>query len=277
MKKLILVIILIISTGCNYTELNQISIIPLLIIDKDKEEFKIDAVVIDEEIDNFKIYHGKGKSLTNAINNLDLKLKKKMYLGHLGTIIVSESTAKDGVSSITDYFLKNENSRDNFYILISEDKNLKKIIQNIKDKNISLNNINNIISTHKLSSPAINNTINKFIQNILDKGIEPSLNYINEDLEVKDIAAFKNDKLLLKINEANIISVLKKESDKMILEIKNNTIIIQDLKVFYKKEKDKIKISIIGNFENKDNIEHLVNKKLKKEIEKVIVKPKPSK
>ena len=172
MKKIILFILFIfLFTGCNYTELNGISIITILTIDQRNDEYIIQSLIPDDNLNDLKKYEGKGKTVSSALNDLDLKLNKKMYLNHLQTIIISEKLAKKGIKPILNYFLKNENMRDNFYLLISEGMNAKDVLTKIQKEKLSLDNIYTLVSREKMNSPIINNTVNHFLKNMLDDGI----------------------------------------------------------------------------------------------------------
>lgn len=278
MKKYLLLLFLFLLSGCNYTELNQISIINLLSIDKIDHQYIISGIVIEDEMDHLKMVSGKGDTIASAINDLDLKLNKKIYLGHLKTIIISESLAKEGITPITDYFLKNEKIRDNFYLLLSEEEQAKDIVHAILDQKLSLNNMDTLVSASKLSSPTINNTINHFMQNLLEPGIEPSINYINHKLEIEHIGIFKNDKLKYKTKRSEMISILQKTSSQYLLPITcdyKTSILLQDLYVHYKKDKNSIIITVLGMTDENEscnfkNFEKVLNKQFKKDLNQTI-------
>lgn len=270
MKKIIICLFFIfICTGCNYTELNQISIITLLTIDKKNNTYFIQSLTTDENIEELKSYEGKGKTISSALNDLDLKLNKKMYLSHLQTIIISEKLAKEGINPILNYFLKNENVRDNFYLIIAENTDGKHILNKIKKEKLSLNNIYNLVSREKMNSPIINNTVNNFLKNMLDDGIDPSLNYINKNLEIKNIALFKNDKLIGKNTHTNEINLLTGMNKSILISIKcknNINVIINNIQIREKKKKKKLIITLYGTSEIIDGTCFLNNASLNKKI-----------
>ena len=270
MKKIfILPVFIFLLTGCNYTELNQISIITLLTIDKEQDEYIIQSLTTDENIEVLKKYEGRGKTINTALNDLDLKLNKKIYLSHLQTIIISEKLAKEGIFPILNYFLKNENVRDNFYLLVAENTDGKKILNKIMDEKLSLNNIYHLVSREKMNSPIMNNTVNNFLKNLLDDGIEPSLNYINKNLEIKKTAIFKDDKLIFKSNYTNEINVLSGTTKSILLNIKcqdSINVLIENIQIRKKKKNNKIITTIYGTSEITDGSCSLKNDKISKKI-----------
>ena len=283
MKKILLLFFMILCTSCNYRELNEISIITLLTIDKTEDTYILQSLVMDEDVDELKRYQGKGKTISNALNDLDLKLNKKIYLGHLKTMIISEDLAKEGLSDILNYFLKNEKIRDNFYLLISEDISGEDLLKKIEKEGLSLNNIDHLLSEDKLSSPIVNNTVNHFLRNLLDEGIDPSLNYINEDLEIHNIAIFKDDKLVSKSNQTNEINIFLNNTNSLLFSIsceKNITVTIDNIQIKNKKKNSEIQTLIYGIAQitegncnlTKKELTNKINKKLKKNLTETLQK-----
>ena len=70
MKKLIILFILILTTGCtNYIELNEISIVKLLQIDYKDNNYYLKATIIKDNENNYEEIKGKGKTLDKAFDN----------------------------------------------------------------------------------------------------------------------------------------------------------------------------------------------------------------
>ena len=108
MKKIILSMSLIIMmSGCwNYNELNNYSIATGMAID-----YKDDKYIVSFLISNGKrelsssnkstyhstLYSGEGITIYEAIKNIELISTKKLYIGHLTSIVISEEVARRGL------------------------------------------------------------------------------------------------------------------------------------------------------------------------------------
>ena len=70
------------------------------------------------------IYTGTGNSVFESFRQITKESPKKLYLDHLNILIIDENTAKDNISPILDYFSRDNEIRDQFYVLISKSKNI---------------------------------------------------------------------------------------------------------------------------------------------------------
>ena len=118
MKKIL--IILLLFTGCNYKELNNIAIVTGIYIDYNKQ-YELDIMVSkDKNI----IYHTSGKTIDESLSNLTIP--KQLYLGHLDILIINENAYKR-MNNITNYFNKNKEVSKRFYIMMSKKNIIKKL------------------------------------------------------------------------------------------------------------------------------------------------------
>ena len=117
MKKIfILLPLLFILTGCNsYIELNELGIINIISIEKNNNDYKLNATIIENIEKNgtpiSKIYESNGKTIFEAIDNLGNSLNKKIYLSHLDLLIINETIKTNELEEIINYFLNNNESR----------------------------------------------------------------------------------------------------------------------------------------------------------------------
>lgn len=133
MKKYLFIPILFILTGCyNYRDLNDLAIVSGISIGHDNNSFKVSAEVVNpslnrnEEVD-FLVYQSSANSLEEAIYNISLKTPKQLYLAHLNILIIEEDVARDYMGYVLDFFARNPEIRNEFYVLIGQDKDILSI------------------------------------------------------------------------------------------------------------------------------------------------------
>lgn len=319
-KKLIILLIFFI-TGCwNYNELNTLAITTAMAIDKKGSEYEVSILIAnaknkasssnDTNAQNI-VYSAKGKTITEALKNIELKNPRKIYIGHLTSLIISEEVAKSGLINTLDLFLRNSESIKRFYVIIARNTKAKNILKIISPlETVPAQTItNNIKSSSETQGISIKVLYSDFINNLLKKGVEPTLPTItiegsvekgskNSNLEKSEpdsylklgpIAAFKSDKLIsyADADESRGINLIlnKTKTTTFKFKCKNNYINIEIRNIKSKITiKNKVKINVIAKGEIVENacdinlndpktvekIEKNFNKKIKSLINKGI-------
>ena len=256
MKKIFLLIpIIFIFCGCrDYKELNDIAIVSGMSIDKKDNKYKISILVANskdsdgaqkEGVAGTAVYSTTSKSMADAIKNLDNILPKKIYLGHLGIVIISDEVARDGINNITDYFFRNPETTKGFYIIMTKEnekaENALKILSPLESfpfQNIKLS-IENSSSSGAITD---NLTYSEFLEKYLKTGSEgyiPTIEIVGNVkkgsstktlestkvktyINTKGLALFKDDKLVgyTKKDESRGINLVLNNAEEII--IKNN-------------------------------------------------------
>lgn len=227
-KLLIPVLFLFILTGCwNYRELNDLAIATGIAIDKSEDGFEVSVLIANarkaqvstkEGESQTSVYSENGKTITEALRNINLKFPKEIYIGHLSVIVINEEIAKEGLYPILDYFLREPESSKRFYSIIARDCKAKEVIsilsplESFPSQNLYFN-IKNSPNSQGVS-PSV--TFSKFIKNILKPGTEPFLPTViiegdsekatdsddlqksvpSANLKLDTMAIFKDDKLI---------------------------------------------------------------------------------
>ena len=168
MKKIIILIIILLLTGCNsYIELNDLGIIQIIGLEKIDDNYKLTTSII-EKVDEdtnpiISIYNVEGNTIPELFNKLSLSLNKKIYLSHLDTLIINDSIKTNELENIINFFLNNNESRNDFLIITTDD--ISNIINNTKSENITdlvkLNEKENSQSIYTTMYDLINNYYNK--------------------------------------------------------------------------------------------------------------------
>ena len=168
MKKIIILIIILLLTGCNsYIELNDLGIIQIIGLEKIDDNYKLTTSII-EKVDEdtnpiISIYTIEGNTIPELFNKLSLSLNKKIYLSHLDTLIINDSIKTNELENIINFFLNNNESRNDFLIITTND--IYNVINNTKSENITdlvkLNEKENSQSIYTTMYDLINNYYNK--------------------------------------------------------------------------------------------------------------------
>lgn len=253
-KKILILIILFLMTGCwNYQELNSLAISTAMAIDKKNDEYEVSILIANSKKNQVSskegesqtvVYSAKGKSISEALKNIDLENPRQTYIGHLAVIVISEEVAKEGLDNVLDLLLRDSESTKRFYLAIAKDDEAKSIIKVISpletfpSQTISTN-IKDSSESQAISSAV---TYSKFIENTLKKGMNPILPTITIEgsaskgekaknlesssldaiLKLSTIAIFKNDKLVGYANkdQSRGINLMLDEIKEMIVEYK---------------------------------------------------------
>lgn len=290
MKKILLLIpLFIFFCGCsNYNELSDLAIVTGMAVDIKEDEYVVSTLISNSQKaeESSKegnagtvVYSGKGKTVSEALKQIDTKIPKQLYFSHIAVVVISEEVAKKGVAEITDFFFRSPESTKRFYLIMAKDDKAEDVIkiltplETFPSQNIKLN----IESTNKSTAISVSMTYSKFIENYLKKGADPYLPTIsiigsskkgskNENLESSDLAAtvqlkslalFKNTKFVGYANddESRGINIINSVINDMIIttdcDNKEAIIAISELKskksVKFKNDEPTIYIDIVAS------------------------------
>ena len=290
MKKIILsLFILFCLTGCwNYNELNDYSIVSGVAIDKKDDKYEASVLISNSPKSNSNesnssqsqvvVYSGKGDSIFSALKQIGLISPKELYFGSFSVLVISEEVAKDGIDSAIDFFARYPNARKNFYVVLSKDtkaKNTLKIMSPLSSFP-SQKITDNIESTTQLQGIISSTNFNNLLSNVLNEGIETTINCIEIEGDKKEgssqknlessepkaytklgnIGIFKNDKLIDWANrdESLGINIINGNISEMFLDVKykdgyvviDSTSFSSDVIVKLKNNKPTVNIKLSG-------------------------------
>lgn len=285
MKKIwLLVPLLFTLTGCfNYRELNDLAIVSGVSVSKVDDKYKLTVEVLNpknqQDISgtiepDFIIYTAEDTSIQKIFRKMIKESPKKMYVAHMDIMIIDESVCKDDIKYILDFFSRDPEMRDEFYVLVGKSDDVLNIttpLENISSNNIlrSLEANSNYLGTTNLV------TYNDFVDMFLNDNIEialPSVYVVGnkkngEDISnmestdndassiLSDIAVFKKNKLLGYLNETESIAynfVMDNINGTLIRnDYENKQFVINEVinsksNVLVDVDKNKVKIEIKG-------------------------------
>ena len=308
MRKILLVVIILITlTGCyNYRELNDLAIVSAISVSKVDEEYNVVVQVVKPKKEqdtsninqpNFITFKSKGETLQEAFRLIVKESPKKIYGAQMQVLLLDESVAKDNLSDILDFFAREPEVRNEFYVLVSKNDNVLEVLtplDNISSQNImeSLEANNkylgyaNLVTFNDLLAYYQNERIQIALPSIYltgnidegdkDENIDDSM--VDTSVVLGPLAIFKGNKLIGYLSEEeslaynivmdNITNALitnKYDDDKYIVSelIKSKT----DLEVDSKN--NKINITVKGNAAIKEVNYNNINLKDENNVKKI--------
>ncbi|WP_326514568.1 Ger(x)C family spore germination protein [Clostridium intestinale] len=226
-KTYILLLFIFISTNLsscwNYREINDMSIVSGVAIDKGGADGKYEVTVelIDIQQGKDINMHSKyitfsGDTMFEISRNMISLIGKKLYWSHSKSIIISEDIARDGISAILDWYSRDAETRTDAYILVSKENTAKEVL---KSKPVTENYTSFELSKLLKNEDTLSNVPVVDLWDILDTLAQDGLstwlptvkiNKNNDDniLQVDGSAIFSKDKLIGCIDENSTKNIL---------------------------------------------------------------------
>ena len=308
MKKIFLIIFLcLFLSGCgNYAELDKLAIVTGVAIDKKGNDYEISYLVANspkgqtsskEGEAKTTVYSGTGKTIPDAAMVIEQKSPKKIYLGHVNVVIISEDIAKDGFFKVADWLFRSPETRKQFYLLQAKNDKAKDIIKIISPlESFPSQSIATLLESNRDSkSASTTTTYNNFVGYVLEEGADPILPTITIHGNIKKgseqsniettepiayltlgpLAIFKEDKLVgyATTKESQLINLIqnKIKEIKFSLTFKNDALSIDSYNLKTKlsiEDESHITLTITGNG-NIYNINSNIDISNPKEIKKI--------
>ncbi len=256
LKLLIVIGVVLLLCGCwNYSELNDLAITTSLGIDKEDDKYLVSVMIANaksaqisakEGQSQTTVLEGKGKTLSEALENIDLKSPKQIYINHLSAIVISDQVAKEGINKISDFLLREPESRKKFYLLITKEEKASDVLKILTPlESLPSQSIASNVQEAKEYQAVTNDMIySVFINDVIERGIHPVLSSISIEgkkdeaqkyqhleqsqpdavLKLGPLGIFKDDKLIgfATKKESEGTNIILNKVDKSIVEIKYN-------------------------------------------------------
>lgn len=197
-KLIISIFIIFTLTGCyDYREINDLAIVGATEINKIDDNYQVTVQAINPQTPDkttnpqapFVIYTGTGKTIQEAYRSITLTSSRFLYSNHLQLLIINEKVAKEDISSIIDYYVRNPGIRTEFYILIGKDDNILSITTPI-DEISSASIKESIENNYKYYGVTGRVTFSEFV----DMNLNPNLEIVLPSIElIKDIPTKEKD------------------------------------------------------------------------------------
>lgn len=140
MKKLIILLLAFLCTGCNsYKEMNDLGIVGTVGIEKKDGNFLATAQVVNVSAFNTEnasnssavyLIDGKGKTLFEAIRELQQKSAKILFLSHTKSIVLDKTILEDkeALKSVIDLLMRDAELSLNFNVVAATEVSVKDIL-----------------------------------------------------------------------------------------------------------------------------------------------------
>ena len=261
-KSLIIIIVLLLCSGCYYTELNNLAVVDTLAVEKKDNKFALYLSVIDTATDKNnirkrKIYVSYGDTFNKAYNNFYKKISKTIYLPSMNNLLIGFTLNNRDIKDIVNFFIKDKTSRNDFNIVYVKNSSILDILNsNININKLLLTNMGRFKNTSYISLDEFYNNSYSYIPTI----------YYKNGVYIGNYVLFKNYNYVayLTKNESIIANIVNGKIKQVSLKINNNYIKVNNIKVKYNfSDNGKIVYSTINkNIKNdyqkflKDNIKY---------------------
>lgn len=199
MKKyivILLVLVIIFNGLTGIRELTDLAIVKAIGIDiSDNGEILFTAIVTDtsskEKVNSGDVYTSKGNSVQEAARNMVDISPKKLYIAHLETLVISEEIAKEHLENSLDFFIRDNEGSNTFYLFIANGHSAEEIINVINDEKVDM--VSFLESTQKYKGDANLQTLNDVVKDILEEGTQMTANSMsieNDKIIINDMAYF---------------------------------------------------------------------------------------
>ena len=179
MKKIIIIIlsIFLLTQNNDYNELNDLSIVNSIIIDYQDNKYNLYLQTQNpKNNEEFIIYNTTNNTIKEAFKKISTKSYNKLYYKHLNILYITENTIPY-LNTITKYFINNNITRNEFYIILISKNNINEII------NIPTTNIKKLIKVNNYHKPTFDNILNEYLTPNKNINI-PKIKYKNNSYNI---------------------------------------------------------------------------------------------
>ncbi|MBC7766066.1 MAG: Ger(x)C family spore germination protein, partial [Hyphomonadaceae bacterium] len=181
---LLSVLLMVLSTvlcGCwNYREIDKMSIVAGLAVDKSEDnQYSVTVEVVDikggADIRILpRTITSHGETVFDTIRNTISLSGKRLFWSHTKVLILSKAIASDDIVKILDWYIRDSETRGEINIIVSKESTAKEILESkaITDEVVSYK-LNDMIEGEKSVSKAPIISIYDFITDLAGNGISP--------------------------------------------------------------------------------------------------------
>ncbi|HEX2925973.1 MAG TPA: Ger(x)C family spore germination protein [Ruminiclostridium sp.] len=123
-------------TGCwSYAEIDKLAIVAGVAFDKGiNDKYMVTVEIVQnsggkDSKTSSEIISMEGKTLFDAVRNGIALTGKRLYWAHSSVVILSKDIAQEGITKITDWYIRDSETREDVDILISEEASAKEILE----------------------------------------------------------------------------------------------------------------------------------------------------
>ncbi|WP_249901992.1 Ger(x)C family spore germination protein [Paenibacillus sp. PK3_47] len=174
-------------TGCwNSKELNEMSVVMAIGIDRVKDQYEVSVQVVDPSqmsrnrpMDRSPtiVFSIRASTIFEAIRKFTTESSRKMYLSHLKIVIFDEETAKKGIKEPLDFLFRDPEVRPDFYLAVVRDHSAKDAVTFVGPTEVlpAMDMYKALRVSEKAWAPTSAINVKDLLQYFTKDGIEPVL------------------------------------------------------------------------------------------------------
>lgn len=181
---IILISVIMLNSIQSSRELNDLTIVSAVGIEKQGEEYLVTALITTPEksesgassasSEKKVMYQSSAKTVHKALRRMTIESPNKLYLAHLKLLLISEDIAKENLKDSFDFFVRDTETSNDFIFVIAKDSKPQDILKVTvpNEENLTENIIDSIKSAAKYLGYCDENTLNHTLDTILTGGEE---------------------------------------------------------------------------------------------------------
>ena len=162
------------TSGCwNYNELDDFAIATGMGIDEHEDGYKVSLVISNSQSTQGSsregeaqttVFTGIGNNITEAINEIDMKTPRNLYLGHMAVVVIDEEVARKDINIVLEALTRNPESAKKYHITLAKNKKAEEILKTLSplESFPSQNIANNIVTASATQSITTESFISDF-------------------------------------------------------------------------------------------------------------------
>lgn len=229
------IITIMLLSGCwNRNELNDLSIVLALGVDKVGKQYEVSVQMMDPSSlarnrttatnrSPTIVFSETEHTLFEAIRKITTSSSRRMYVSHLRFIVFDEKTAKEGIQNALDFLFRDQEVRPDFYMAVAKGCKAKDIIGFVSPTEVlpGMDMYKSLKKSERVWSPTSAVNVREIMSKFTMEGTEPvltglALHGVKEEGETlnnvrrpiplanyvyEGIGVFKGDKLIGWLNE----------------------------------------------------------------------------
>ena len=246
MKKIILILIIFLCSGClDYKEINSLGIISGIAIEKKDNNYETTYEVVNTKNNNTEELTSKtytvtsqGKTFAEALENTNKSLAKEPYFSHVKVVIIDKNI---NILDIADYILREDNFASNFYLVVSEKP---KSILEFQSKNEPLNSVAILSLLETSNYVKLENSFDYLVAKLMSRVEDITIPevYIDNEITLGTSYLYQGTSIKTKLdnNTQTIYNYLTSGKKVLVKDKTNNSIYISNGKLDIKVKNNKI-------------------------------------
>jgi len=186
------------TSGCwNYNELDDFAIVTGMGIDEYEDGYKVSLVISNSQSTQGSsregeaqttVFTGTGNNITEAINEIDIKTPRNLYLGHMAVVVIDENVARKDINIVLEALTRNPESAKKYHITLAKNKKAEEILKTFSplESFPSQNIANNIVTASTTQSITTESFISDFTMALLRPGVNGVMSSITIEGEANN-------------------------------------------------------------------------------------------